>query len=181
MARGVPHAAVGLVETRGLVGAIEAADVAIKTAGVELLPFKEVGGGLVTARFRGDIAAVQTAVQHAAAAASRLTEVVAQSVITAPADEVAGLLVPEDTPAAPRPGRRIVAAPPSGPGPLAAPRAAAETAELDLASLNAMPVAALRRLARQLPGMRLKGREVSRAGRELLLAELGHVLRNAET
>lgn len=177
-ARSVTHAAVGLVETRGLIGAIEAADVAVKTAGVELLPFKEVGGGLVTARFRGDIAAVQTAVQHAAAAASRLTEVVAQSVITAPAAEVGGLLVPEDAPSAPLAGRGTSPSPEQVPAP---GTPLDPVAELDPASLSSMPVAALRRLARQLPGMRLKGREVSRAGRDLLLAELDRLRRDVAT
>jgi ethanolamine utilization protein EutM len=157
----MPQAAVGFIETRGLVGAIEAADAAAKAAGVELLGFQQVGGGLVTVRFRGDVAAVQTAVQVAAQAAARVAEVISQLVIPAPADEIAPLLHPRMQPLSVLPTEHPLPADPPAPAP---------------ADLDDLPVARLRQLARQTPGVTLKGREVSRAGREALLAELRRAL-----
>ena len=76
--------AIGLIETRGLVGAVEAADAAAKAGYVDLLGFEQIGGGLVSVRFRGDVAAVQVAVRAAVDAATRISEVISHNVIAAP-------------------------------------------------------------------------------------------------
>lgn len=76
--------ALGMIETRGLVGAIEAADAAVKAANVTLIGHEKVGGGLVTVLFRGDVAAVKAAVDAGSAAAQRVGELVSTHVIPRP-------------------------------------------------------------------------------------------------
>ena len=76
--------ALGLVETRGLVGAIEAADAMVKAANVELIGSEKVGSGLVTVMVRGDVGAVKAATDAGAQAARRVGEVVSVHVIPRP-------------------------------------------------------------------------------------------------
>ena len=73
--------ALGMVECRGLVAMIEAADAMVKAANVHLVGYEKIDAGLVTAIVRGDVAAVRSAVDAGAAAASRIGEVVATHVI----------------------------------------------------------------------------------------------------
>lgn len=80
--------ALGLIETRGLVGMVEAADAMLKTANVVLVGWQKVDAGLVTAIVRGDVAAVKAATDAGAAAARRVGELVGVHVIPRPADEV---------------------------------------------------------------------------------------------
>lgn len=80
--------ALGMIETKGLVGSIEAADAMIKAASVELVGKEQVGGGLVTVLVRGDVAAVKAATDAGAAAAARVGELVSAHVIPRPHDEV---------------------------------------------------------------------------------------------
>ena len=80
--------ALGLVETKGLVGAIEAADAMVKAANVELVGREQVGGGLVTVLVRGDVGAVKAATDAGAAAADRVGELVSVHVIPRPHNEV---------------------------------------------------------------------------------------------
>ncbi len=80
--------ALGLIETRGLVAAIEAADAAVKAANVTLISWEKVGGGLVTILFRGDVAAVKAATDAGSAAAQRVGELVSVHVIPRPHDNV---------------------------------------------------------------------------------------------
>ena len=140
-------AALGLIETRGLVGVIEAADAAVKSAPVELLGIKPIGGGLVSTHFRGEVAAVQVAVQAGVEAALKVSQVISHRVIPAPHLDVENLLLhqPQATPPP--------AQPPSD-------------------ELEGLPVARLRQLVRQLPDAQIKGRQVSRANKEVLLREL---------
>ena len=84
--------ALGMVETRGLVAAIEAADAMVKAANVQLVGKEQVGGGLVTVMVRGDVGAVKSAVEAGGAAASRLGEVIATHVIPRPHGDVEKLL-----------------------------------------------------------------------------------------
>jgi microcompartment protein CcmL/EutN len=84
--------ALGLVETRGLVGAIEAADAMVKAAEVELLGREYVEAGLVTVMVRGEVGAVRAAVEAGAAAAGRVGELVSVHVIPRPFDDVEGIL-----------------------------------------------------------------------------------------
>jgi len=80
--------ALGLVETRGLVGMIEAADAMCKTANVVFVGWQKVDAGLVTAIVRGDVASVKAATDAGAAAARKVGELVGVHVIPRPADGV---------------------------------------------------------------------------------------------
>ncbi len=94
--------ALGLVETRGLVGAVEAADAMCKTAHVVLTRYEVTTEGLVTVTVRGDVASVEVAVERGGRAASRVGELTATHVIPAPHLQLEDSL--------------------AGPGPLPAPR-----------------------------------------------------------
>lgn len=80
--------ALGLIETKGLVGAIEAADAMVKAANVSLIGKEHVGGGLVTVMVRGDVGAVKAATDAGAAAAQRVGELVSVHVIPRPHSDV---------------------------------------------------------------------------------------------
>ena len=80
--------ALGMVETRGLTAAIEAADAMTKSAEVRLVGTEKIGSGLVTVRVRGDVGAVKAAVESGTAAASKLGELVAAHVIPTPHTDV---------------------------------------------------------------------------------------------
>jgi len=84
--------ALGLIETKGLVGAIEAADAMVKTANVVLTGKEFTGAGLVMVTVRGDVGAVKAATDAGAAAARRVGELVAVHVIPAPHEEVEKIL-----------------------------------------------------------------------------------------
>jgi len=84
--------ALGMVETKGLVGAIEAADAMVKAANVTLIGKEKVGSGLVTVMVRGDVGAVKAAVDAGAAAAKRVGELVSVHVIPRPHADVEGIL-----------------------------------------------------------------------------------------
>ena len=84
--------ALGMIETKGLVGSIEAADAMVKAANVNLIGKVHVGGGLVTVMVRGDVGAVKSAVESGSAAASRLGELVATHVIPRPHTDVEKIL-----------------------------------------------------------------------------------------
>ena len=76
--------ALGMVETKGLVGAIEAADAMVKASNVELAGYEKIGSGLVTVMVRGDVGAVKAAVDAGAVAARAVGEVVSLHVIPRP-------------------------------------------------------------------------------------------------
>jgi carbon dioxide concentrating mechanism protein CcmO len=80
------HEAIGLIETRGLVGLIEASDAMCKAASVQLVRSIEIGGGYVTSLVRGDVGSVRAAVDAGAAAARRVGELVSSHVIPRPHD-----------------------------------------------------------------------------------------------
>lgn len=84
--------ALGMVETRGLTAAIEAADQMCKVANVALVGTEKIGSGLVTVMVRGDVGAVKSAVESGSAAASRLGELVATHVIPRPHTDVEKIL-----------------------------------------------------------------------------------------
>ena len=84
--------ALGMVETRGLVGAIEAADAMVKAAHVQLVGKEQEGGGLVTVLVRGDVGAVKAATDAGAAAAEKVGELISVHVIPRPHVEVDGIL-----------------------------------------------------------------------------------------
>ena len=80
--------ALGLIETRGLIGMIEAADAMLKTANVVLVSWQKVDAGLVTALIRGDVGSVKAATDAGAAAARRVGELIGVHVIPRPADDL---------------------------------------------------------------------------------------------
>jgi microcompartment protein CcmL/EutN len=82
--------ALGLIETRGLLPAIEAADAALKAANVSLSKMEKVGGGLVTLMLRGDVAAVKAATDAGAAAARKVGELLSVHVIPSPHESLEG-------------------------------------------------------------------------------------------
>ncbi len=94
-ARELPGEALGMIETRGLVGMIEAADAMVKTANVVFVGWQKVDAGLVTAIVRGDVAAVKAATDAGAAAARRVGELVGVHVIPRPVEDL-GQVFPID-------------------------------------------------------------------------------------
>ena len=84
--------ALGVVETKGLVGAIEAADAMVKAANVTLIGKQQVGAGLVTVMVRGDVGAVKAATDAGAAAAENVGELISVHVIPRPHSEVEVIL-----------------------------------------------------------------------------------------
>ena len=84
--------ALGMIETKGLVGSIEAADAMVKAANVTLIGKQLVGGGLVTVMVRGDVGAVKAAVDAGAAAAERIGELLSIHVIPRPHSDVEKIL-----------------------------------------------------------------------------------------
>jgi ethanolamine utilization protein EutM len=84
--------ALGLIETKGLVPAIEAADAMLKAANVTLASKEYIGHGLVTVMVRGDVGAVKAAVEAGASAAKRLGEVMTVHVIARPHDDVSKII-----------------------------------------------------------------------------------------
>jgi ethanolamine utilization protein EutM len=90
--RPLPGEALGMIETRGLIGMIEAADAMLKTAGVVLVGWEKIDAGLVTAIVRGDVGSVKAATDAGAAAARRVGELIGVHVIANPADDVEQVL-----------------------------------------------------------------------------------------
>lgn len=84
--------ALGLIETRGLVGAVEAADAMVKAANVTLIGKEQIGGGYVTVMVTGDVGAVKAATDAGAAAAKKVGEVVSVHVIPRPHSELEKIL-----------------------------------------------------------------------------------------
>ena len=80
--------AIGMVETRSLIAAIEAADTMVKAASVEIMDFQIVGSGLVSVTVSGDVGAVKAAVESGKIRAAQVAEVVSANVIPRPHDEV---------------------------------------------------------------------------------------------
>ena len=140
--------ALGLVETKGLVGAIEAADAGLKAANVTLLASERADAGLVTVMFGGDVAAVRAAVDAGAAAAGRVGQLVSAHVIPRPHEQLAVIEGDDEVP----------------------PPAPMRGGRPDAAALERMKVVELRGVARTIPGFPIRGRDVARASRDELLA-----------
>lgn len=84
--------ALGMIETRGFVGAIEAADAMVKAANVNLIGYEKIGSGYVTVMVRGDVGAVKAAADAGAAAAKKVGEIVSVHVIPRPHSDTEKLL-----------------------------------------------------------------------------------------
>lgn len=86
------QSALGMIETRGLVGSIEAADAMVKAASVTIVSQTKAGGGLVTTLVRGEVGAVKAATDAGATAANKVGEVVSVHVIARPHEELEAIL-----------------------------------------------------------------------------------------
>ena len=190
--------ALGMIETRGLVGSIEAADAMLKAANVTLASKTHVGGGLVTVMVRGDVGAVKAAVDAGAAAAERVGELISVHVIPRPADDVEHILdplTPPEPPADPEPElepeteRAAEPEPEVEPEPPAQPEPepedpsleeedpeeeahAAELESLSEESMQRMTVVRLRAVARALGATGMTRREIRFAKKEELIARI---------
>mgnify|MGYP004595059897 CR=1 FL=1 len=183
--------ALGMIETRGLVASIEAADAMVKAANVTLTCKEHVGGGLVTVMVRGDVGAVKAAVDAGAAAAERVGELVSVHVIPRPHEELEGILTTPapvtPTPKHPKEPEKVqqppVSEPPaSQPEPQPEPEAPAEEkteeeegvqlADLTDEVLEAMPVVKLRSVARSVGLDTMTRKEIRFAKKEELVAAI---------
>lgn len=181
--------ALGLIETHGLVAAIEAADAALKTAAVELINYTKVTGGLVTVAVSGEVAAVQAAVAAGSAAAAKVGQLVSQHVIprpladlrllvgkddggpepSGPADHSSGPAAPEECAAMARPPELRDSQ--QDPGD-AVKEEATEGEAAAREQLESLSVIKLRELARKTEGIAIQGRQISKANKEQLIYEI---------
>ena len=164
--------ALGMVETRGLVASIEAADAMVKAANVTLQCKEQVGGGLVTVMVRGDVGAVKAAVDAGAAAAERVGELLSAHVIARPHGELEGVLdgggEPPPRADAPVPDRLSE---PDSDGREGEERAP-EPDELTPEALETMAVVKLRAAARQLGLASMTRKEIRFAKKEELVTAI---------
>lgn len=84
--------ALGMIETRGMVGAVEAVDVMVKSANIEITGVKEIGGGLVSVFIQGEVGAVKAAVDAGTESVKKIGELVSVHVIPRPSDETLKLM-----------------------------------------------------------------------------------------
>lgn len=187
--------ALGMIETRGLVASIEAADAMVKAASVTLISKTHVGGGLVTVMVEGDVGAVKAATDAGAAAAERVGELISVHVMPRPAADVAHILdrrpepkpEPEPEPTAPEPE-------PEPEVPEHEPEEAAHTeemkeeqpeeahaekmelSELTPEALGKMTVAKLRIVARELGTTGMSRRDIRFAKKEDLIERITKAL-----
>ena len=188
--------ALGMIETRGLVASIEAADAMVKAANVTLTCKVHVGGGLVTVMVRGDVGAVKAAVDAGAAAAERVGELVSVHVIPRPHEELEGMLTtpapvtptpkppkqpeapPEEAPVSPSPAPKADPVPePEAPAEEKPEEKAEEAEGVSLADLTdevleAMPVVKLRSVARSVGLDTMTRKEIRFAKKEELVAAI---------
>jgi ethanolamine utilization protein EutM len=193
--------ALGLIETRGLIGAIEAADAAVKAADVKLVGRERADAGLMTIKIIGDVAAVRAAVDAGAAAAQRVGELVSVHVIPRPDDESEIMIYPPPSQTKEKPA--YVQMPPASPKtPQRKPRKVQQESEPSVTEetieqldapppsenqppiimsddeatyrqqLDEMTVHELRRYARGISGLSIFGRQISRANKDELIVEL---------
>ena len=166
--------ALGMVETRGLVGSIEAADVIVKTANVHILGTEYIKNGLVTVKIIGEVAAVKAAVDAGRAAAARVGQVVSTHVIPRPAADLESILKKIQTPA--RIEEQTPKARKEKPKTTPSDQQTLIVASTDLddyrKQLETMTVPQLRTVARNEGGLGIAGRQISKANKEQLVHEL---------
>ena len=166
--------ALGMIETRGLLAAIESADAMLKTADVALLEKNLAGGGLVTITVAGEVAAVRAAVDAAAASVSRIngSALISRHVIARPDAELQriialpGAAMPDPPATRPHPAADTdeAALPPAAGEPSLAVAPAPRKEQL-----KTMSMTELRALARATEGLSLSGEAVASAGRKALM------------
>ena len=187
--------ALGMIETRGLVVSIEAADAMVKAASVTLISKTHVGGGLVTVMVEGDVGAVKAATDAGAAAAERVGELISVHVIPRPAADVAHILdrrpepkpEPEPEPPAPEPELEPEVPEPEPEEaahteemkeeqPEEAPAEKVDLSELTPEALGKMTVAKLRIVARELGTTGMSRRDIRFAKKEDLIERITKAL-----
>lgn len=180
--------ALGMIETRGLVASIEAADAMVKAASVTLISKTHVGGGLVTVMVEGDVGAVKAATDAGAAAAERVGELISVHVIPRPAADVAHILdrrpepkpEPEPEPPAPEPEPEPEEAAHTEEmkeeQPEEAPAEKMDLSELTPEALGKMTVAKLRIVARELGTTGMSRRDIRFAKKEDLIERITKAL-----
>lgn len=187
--------ALGMIETRGLVASIEAADAMVKAASVTLISKTHVGGGLVTVMVEGDVGAVKAATDAGAAAAERVGELISVHVIPRPAADVAHILdrrpdpkpEPEPEPSAPEPEPEPEVPEPEPEEaahteemkeeqPEEAPAEKMDLSELTPEALGKMTVAKLRIVARELGTTGMSRRDIRFAKKEDLIERITKAL-----
>ena len=159
--------ALGMIETRGLVAAIEAADAMVKTSEVSIVSVEQTIAALITIHVFGETAAVQAAVDAGRAAAERVGEVLSCHVIPRPDEDVRSMVL-EEAGILGRPSessRPTSSAGESGRG----GSARRHEQNPDPGDLDSMTVRELRTLARRTPGLAIQGREIARANKETLI------------
>lgn len=193
--------ALGLIETKGTLAAVEAADAMVKVADVTLVEKTRVGGGLVTITVTGDVAAVQAAVDAGAAAVERIaaSSLAAKLVIPRPHEELEILFTPKGPGGKTDPGvtdeeepeaedaavgdavEEVVKEVEESPHPALPEKLDRQTLDSiiekygiaeGMAMADGLKVTALRTLAREYGELKISGREVSKANKQLLLEEL---------
>lgn len=189
--------ALGMIETKGLVGSIEAADAMVKAANVTLIGKVHVGGAYVTVMVRGDVGAVKAATDAGAAAAQRVGELISVHVIPRPHHEVEYILPslpsddPDDDPSSPleddgkgemektdasaetAASAEDTATEEENDAPIEEEAATVDAVEVSVrAELEGMAVRELRKIARNTEGIGIAGREISVANKGLLIAEI---------
>lgn len=151
--------ALGMIETYGMVAAVEAADVALKTAAVELINYEIVKSGRIMIAIYGEVAAVQASVAAGAAAASKINRVFNEHVIPRPLADPRLLVKHRDGDDTPEPDG-------NGGG-----RDSCDMSQ-EVKELEALSVPKLRDLARKTEGIAIKGRQISRANKKQLIEEI---------
>jgi ethanolamine utilization protein EutM len=181
--------ALGMIETKGLVASIEAADSMVKAANVRLLNKTLVGGGLVTVMVSGDVGAVKAATDAGAAAAERIGELISVHVIPRPHMELSGILADVSPQGRKVPEEAAEAEEAAEVEEVAEVEEAVEVEEvaeveeavgdirpeeetIALSELQKMTVVNLRHFARQIEGLGISGRVISKANKETLLKEI---------
>ena len=174
--------ALGMIETRGLVAAIEAADAMVKAANVDLQCKEHVGGGLVTVMVRGDVGAVKAATDAGAAAAERVGQLISVHVIPRPHGEVEYILggldpTPEQPDPEPGPAPEPAPEPEPEPAPALEPevppvRADSQPAPATFGELEHLSVVKVRAAARQMGLTSMTKKEIRFAKREELLTAI---------
>ena len=169
--------ALGLIETKGLVGSIEAADAMVKAANVRLIGKTFVGGGLVTVMITGDVGAVKAATDAGAAAAERVGQLISVHVIARPHNEISSILQDQETQTIHK--KATVKTADQVKEKVDEPNASVNEKVIEagdytgtLKELEKLTVADLRHYVRKLEGFSIAGREISKANKGTLLQEL---------
>lgn len=183
----MPRNALGLVETQGLIAAIEATDAAAKAAGVVVSSVELTEAAFLTLKIEGELGAVQAACEASTAAAERVGEIVAVTIIANPDDGLETILPPQRYISSYRPDdNRPALDPQVGVAPYGSPKGRVRSlgkkprvvsrgksempqGKVTIEMLDRMTVAELRRYARTLERLRLQGREISQANKTTLI------------